>query len=217
MTFIICITAISPTPALVEPLTRALTDLAPMDALSPDRIIPRLPTIVEILGPALLSYPGEHLAGAPVDTEVEVVPPAKISGLLAGVTEDELGESGLAEVTSSISIVRGDQGDPIAGCGYRYWPGTIAHLSVLTRAEHRGKGLARAVAIDATTRALTEGLLPQWRARTPASQSVAHAIGFEQLGAQLSLRPADPSRDAGRCGAGAQRPRIETKLTISPG
>ena len=184
-----CVTAISPTSELVEPLIRALTDLSPSDALSPDCIIPRLPTIVEILGPARLYYPGEHLAVATADTPVDAVPPANVSSLLAGVTQDELDESGLAEVTSSVSIVRGKQGEPIAGCGYRHWPGQVAHLSVLTRTGYRGKGLARAVAIDASTRALAEGLLPQWRARTAPSQSVALAVGFEQLGAQLSLRP----------------------------
>jgi hypothetical protein len=75
-----CVTAISPTSELVEPLTRALTDLSPSDALSPDCIIPRLPTIIEILGPAQLYYPGEHLAVATADTPVDVVPQRMSAG-----------------------------------------------------------------------------------------------------------------------------------------
>ena len=187
-----CITAISPTPGLVEPITRALTGLSPVDAVSPDRVRPRLPNIAETLGPATLFYPGERFGGAPPDTAVDIVPPADIGGLLDGVDQGELDESGLGHVTSSVSILRDEQGEPIAGCGYRLWPGQVAHLSVLTRAEHRGTGFAKAVGIHASTRALAEGLLPQWRARTAPSQAVARAIGFEPLGAQLSLRPRRP-------------------------
>lgn len=39
----------------------------------------------------------------------------------------------------------------------------------------------------ATAHALAAGLLPQWRARVPASRRVAVALGFEEVGAQLSI------------------------------
>jgi hypothetical protein len=31
-------------------------------------------------------------------------------------------------------------------------------------------------------------MLPQWRARVPASQQVARALGFAELGVQISLK-----------------------------
>jgi len=187
------VTAVSPTRRLVEPLRQALDGLPPHEAIDPDRVIARLPSVAETLGPALLHYPGDRLADAPAGCPVDVVPPRALQPLFADVAPSELDESGLSEVTSPISIVRSDNGTPVAACGYRQWPAQVAHLSVLTRSDHRGRGFAKAVAIDATERALTEGLLPQWRAHrdNPASQAVAIGIGFEPFGAQLSLRPAD--------------------------
>jgi hypothetical protein len=38
------------------------------------------------------------------------------------------------------------------------------------------------------THALDAGLLPQWRARPEASRRVARALGFRELGSQLSIR-----------------------------
>ena len=183
-----CITAIAPTPEMVGPLTAALAELSPADATSPDRLNKRLPHVVEVLGPATLSYRGDQFPAAASAVLVDVVPLARVAELLGAVTNEELEESGLAKVTSSVSVIRSEFGEPVAACGYQQWPEQIAHLSVLTRADHRGKRLAAAVAIDAVWRALGEGLLPQWRARAAASQAVARAIGFEEMGAQLSLR-----------------------------
>ncbi|MFI6160657.1 GNAT family N-acetyltransferase [Micromonospora haikouensis] len=64
----------------------------------------------------------------------------------------------------------------------------MAHLCVLTEPSHRGHGLARAAASAAVADAVTNHLLPQWRARPEPSRRVAQALGFRQLGAQLSIR-----------------------------
>ncbi|MYV58866.1 GNAT family N-acetyltransferase, partial [Streptomyces sp. SID4931] len=45
------------------------------------------------------------------------------------------------------------------------------------------------VAHAATAHALAAGLLPQWRARPPASRRVARALGYREVGRQLSVRP----------------------------
>nr|WP_308293375.1 GNAT family N-acetyltransferase [Streptomyces sp. RO-S4] len=50
-----------------------------------------------------------------------------------------------------------------------------------------GRGRARVVGAAAVAHALAAGLLPQWRARDFASRRVAAALGFEELGAQLSF------------------------------
>lgn len=82
-------------------------------------------------------------------------------------------------------------GRVIAAAGWCRWPTGVAHLSVLTVPDQRGRGVARAVAGAAVADALAAGLLPQWRARPLASRRVALALGFRELGSQLSFRLPD--------------------------
>jgi RimJ/RimL family protein N-acetyltransferase len=91
------------------------------------------------------------------------------------------------DITSSAFVVRAGTG-VVAAAGYRAWPASTAHLSVLTAVEHRGRGLARVVATSAVREALAADLLPQWRARPEASRRAARALGFDELGSQLSIR-----------------------------
>lgn len=49
--------------------------------------------------------------------------------------------------------------------GFARWPRGVAHLGVLTAAPARGRGLATATACSAVEQALSQDLLPQWRAR----------------------------------------------------
>ncbi len=84
-------------------------------------------------------------------------------------------------------VVR-ERGRALAAAGYLTWLGTTAHLCVLTAPAHRGRGLARVVAAAAARDALAAGLLPQWRAKPEPSRRVARALGFRELGSQLSIR-----------------------------
>ncbi|MFB7220520.1 GNAT family N-acetyltransferase [Streptomyces sp. NPDC056227] len=81
----------------------------------------------------------------------------------------------------------------VAATGYQAWSRQTAHISVLTASDVRERGLARVTASATVTHALAAGLLPEWRARPPASRRVAAALGFEELGAQLSCPFAIPS------------------------
>ncbi|MFB8062391.1 GNAT family N-acetyltransferase [Kitasatospora purpeofusca] len=65
-----------------------------------------------------------------------------------------------------------------------------AQLGVLTAPAWRGRGLARATGSAAVRHAPAQGLLPQWRARRPASRKVAVALGFSELGSQPAVEPA---------------------------
>ncbi|MEU6146145.1 GNAT family N-acetyltransferase [Streptomyces sp. NPDC047081] len=100
--------------------------------------------------------------------------------------QDDAGEAALDEITSPAFVVQEDA-RAVAAAGYRTWPGRTAHICVLTAPRARGRGLARVAGSAAVAPALAAGLLPQWRARPPASRRVAAALGFEELGAQLSL------------------------------
>ncbi|MFJ1589480.1 GNAT family N-acetyltransferase [Kitasatospora albolonga] len=138
------------------------------------------------LSPEDLRPPG------PTGTPTERLPPGhtELRALSAEAGEADAGESGLEEITSPVFVVRDGAARVLAAAGYAHWPRDTAHLCVLTAPGARGRGLARQVAHEATAHALAAGLLPQWRARPAASRRVAAALGYRELGGQLSVRPA---------------------------
>jgi hypothetical protein len=145
---------------------------------------------VETLGPATLAYldrPAFVPAGRPGLAERLPAGHDEVGRLVASVSAEDAGECGLEEITSPAFVVR-ERGVVVAAAGYRGWPASVAHLSVLTADRCRGRGLAGLVAAAAVADALDHGLLPQWRARPAASRQVARRLGFRELGAQLSLR-----------------------------
>lgn len=162
---------------------------APVEVLTDaDRLRAVLP-VAEVLGPASLAYLDEGgFRPAGLDT-AEMAPRqhADLAALLAAVPAEDADECGLTDITSHAFVVRRGN-DVVAAAGYRRWPGLVAHLCVLTRPDLRGRGLARAVASAAVADALANQLLPQWRARPDPSRRVARALGFRQLGTQLSIR-----------------------------
>ncbi|GIJ24651.1 GNAT family N-acetyltransferase [Micromonospora lutea] len=161
----------------------------PVEVLTdPDRLRALLP-VAEVLGPASLAYLDDGDFRAAGFHTVDVVPGdhPDLARLLASVPVDDADECGLADITSPAFVARhGD--DVVAAAGYRHWPGSVAHMCVLTEPARRGRGLARAVASAAVADGLANHLLPQWRARPEPSRRVAQALGFRQLGAQLSIR-----------------------------
>jgi GNAT superfamily N-acetyltransferase len=146
-------------------------------------------TWVDIRGPATLAYiDAAALRYTKVDSHVETG--GDLEALFAAAGADDVDESGLADITSPAFTIS-DGGVVVAAAGYRNWLGQAAHINVLTSPAFRGRGLAGAVAGAAVADALRHRLLPQWRARIDASRRVARTLGFVELGAQVSLRPAD--------------------------
>jgi predicted GNAT family acetyltransferase len=109
--------------------------------------------------------------------------------LEATAGEADAREAGLGEAASPVFAVHDGQA-VMAAAGYGVWAGQAAHIGVLTAPARRGHGLAKAAGSAAAAHALAAGLLPQWRARVPASRRVAAALGFRELGVQLSFEPA---------------------------
>jgi GNAT superfamily N-acetyltransferase len=185
----------APTERAAERLRRAAAELPPAALGDPDQL-GRLVPFEQVLGPATLAYlaadefrpvlparPGLRTAESALDE------PA-VKDLLARASQADLDECGLAEVTSPVfALLDGDR--VLAATGYRTWRNGAAHLCVLTDAAHRSRGLARATASAAVSHALAAGLLPQWRARPAASRRVAVALGFRELGSQLSIKLTD--------------------------
>ncbi|WP_328475039.1 GNAT family N-acetyltransferase [Actinoplanes sp. NBC_00393] len=171
-----------------EIVQRALGALPATAVTDPAVVSRRLPA-TEVLGPATLAYcdvAGFRPAGS---RAVQTIPAGdiEVGALLARVPDEDVDESGLAEITSPVFVLRAGL-EVVAAAGYRRWPSSIAHVSVLTVPAERGRGCARVVATAAVTHALEVGLLPQWRARPQASRRVARALGFRELGWQLSMR-----------------------------
>ncbi|MGC4895376.1 GNAT family N-acetyltransferase [Micromonospora sp. DT31] len=159
------------------------------------------PGVVDVLGPASLAYlDGDEFRPAAGVADPPSLPPGHpdLAGLVADVAEEDVAESGLADITSQVFVVR-DRGRVVAAAGYRRWPGSVAHLGVLTAARLRGQGLAGAVASAAVAEALRADLLPQWRARPEPSRRLARRLGFREFGAQVSVRiAADRGAPGGR-------------------
>ncbi|MFI7419333.1 GNAT family N-acetyltransferase [Nonomuraea sp. NPDC049684] len=182
-----------PDAGLGEPLRQALRAAVSDDGDDLARLSERLSeglVVREVLGPATLAYvDADAFVPCHAGAEVESLTPGdpEVGALLAAVSERDADESGLAEAGSAVWVVRAG-GEVVAAAGYRTWLDTAAHLSVLTAEGFRGRGLARAVASAAVADALGAGLLPQWRARPEASRRVARALGFRELGSQVSLR-----------------------------
>jgi len=158
------------------------------ETLTSAEVLRRRLAVGDIRGPATLAYldAGDFRPTAGV---VEALEPGDhgVRQFRAGTAPDDLEESGIEEISTPAFVVR-EGGQVVAAAGYRDWPGDTAHLSVLTAPAARGRGLARRAASAAVGHALAEGKLPQWRARVEASRRVARALGFRELGAQVSLR-----------------------------
>jgi RimJ/RimL family protein N-acetyltransferase len=181
--------ATAPDPAQAAALQRGLAALPAAALADGDLLRGRLP-IADLRGPAVLAYldaaefrtaPGGPPAG-PRDPRDD-----GLRRFLSGCAAADVQESGLAEITSPAFTVRGHDQAIIAAAGYREWAGGVAHLSVLTSAPARGRGLARAAASAAVAHALARGLLPQWRAVPAPSRRVAASLGFRELGYQASI------------------------------
>jgi len=185
--------ATAPDQATARHVARALDGL-PADSLTDAGVLTRWLRVAQIRGPATLAYldPADF---RPRPGDVDARPlEADDPGLrqfLLDADADDLEESGMDEITSPAFAVA-EHDHVVAAAGYRDWPCRTAHLSVLTAAAARRRGLARAVASAAVAHAMREGKLPQWRARPVASRRVALTLGFRELGAQASVRLAHP-------------------------
>jgi RimJ/RimL family protein N-acetyltransferase len=185
--------ATAPTPGIAYIVQRALGTL-PAGSLTDAAVLSARLQVLDMLGPACLAYldPAEFRPHhGLVAVEQLLLDDDDRRQLVASSGTEDVEESGITEITSPAFAVR-ERGAIVSVAGYRDWPGQVAHLSVLTITTARGRGLARTVASAALTYAIAHGKLPQWRARPPASRRVARALGFRELGSQVSIHIAHP-------------------------
>jgi hypothetical protein len=146
------------------------------------------------LGPASLMYADDRSLHPPAQLDVDHVQKRdqRVAELVESVSAEDREEADVLDVISPMFVAVLDD-EIVSVCGYRVWAGELAHLSVLARPTVRDRGFAKSVGHAAAAHALANGLVPQWRARPKASQAVGRALGFQALGAQLSLRIAAAS------------------------
>jgi GNAT acetyltransferase len=184
--------ATAPDRSAAQAMQRALST-APAITVADVQVLSGSLDIADLLGPATLGYlnhasfrphHGPSVIGLPDIRQPE------LQGFLSRVDAEDLAESGIEQITSPAFVIRED-GEVTAAAGYRDWPGQVAHLSVLTSAHARGRGLARSAASMAVSDALGRNKLPQWRARPEPSRRIARRLGFTELGFQVSIRLAN--------------------------
>lgn len=184
--------ATAPTEAAAAMVGAALSGVAAEAMTNADALGAVLP-LDFVLGPATLSYldPADFRPVPNGDVAVErlQVGHPELVELERASSRQDADEAAINEITSPAFVVRVD-GGVVAASGYQTWPRRTAHISILTAPAWRGKGFGRMAASNAVAHALTAGLLPQWRARPIPSRRVAAALGFRELGAQLSFRMA---------------------------
>ncbi|MFD3993165.1 GNAT family N-acetyltransferase [Streptomyces sp. NPDC058583] len=187
--------ATAPTESAALVLRRALASV-PVGSLTRPEMVRAVLPVSDVLGPASLAYlSGADFRAAPAPAPahphgaVEHLASAHpdFQWLLRSAEPEAVAESGMEEITSPAFVVREDT-EVVAAAGYRVWPAETAHVCVLTHPRWRGRRLARHAGSAAVAHALAAGLLPQWRARPPASRRVARSLGFRELGSQLSVR-----------------------------
>ncbi|WP_432564480.1 GNAT family N-acetyltransferase [Kineococcus sp. SYSU DK003] len=192
-------TATAPDTTHADVLQRGLEDVLAgastgLTAQSSSVLARRLP-VSDVLGPTDLAYlltaptsgTSHSSAVQTVGAHALDVTDPLVQELIAACSVDDAAEAAIDTLTSPAFVVLRD-GAALAVAGYERWPGSIAHLCVLTHPAARGAGLARAAAAAAGDHAVGAGLLPQWRARPVASQRVGRALGYRSLGHQVSLR-----------------------------
>jgi GNAT superfamily N-acetyltransferase len=142
---------------------------------------------IDVLGPAALFF------GEPNDVSISETmgqltsSDEAIADLVRRASPEDAAEASLEDVGSPVFVLR-EGGRVVAASGYGRWLDSLAHLSVLVDPLRRRHGFGRAVAQAALAHALSEGLLPQWRARPVASQRLAESLGLVRLGSQVSAR-----------------------------
>lgn len=84
-------------------------------------------------------------------------------------------------------------GQLVALAGYEIWGGEIAHISIVTDPEFRGRGFAQSAVACIASHGIAAGLLPQYRTleSNAASIRIAETLGFLPFARSLAIRLSD--------------------------
>ncbi len=165
----------------------------PGDLLDEDRLRHDIGYPVErIVGPAFIGY-----------TDATVFEPASRVGVRALGRQDVPALAALRAVCTPLEWEHGGsqlEDRPVMGvyaegrlvtvAGYQLWDVVIAHISVITHPQHRGRGYGRAAVSRLTEEVLAGGLVPQYRTleANRSSVAIARVLGFEHYATSVAAR-----------------------------
>lgn len=141
-------------------------------------------TIEKVLGPAFWGYT-DRQSFDPVKSDARVLTPVDESAhdVFRAAISDEEWEQGGPQFTPGETVGLFVDDNLVATSGYEVWDDLIAHLAVVTHPNHRNDGYGQEVVSRATEKAITEGLIPQYRTLDawPWSVSLAQRLGFKRF------------------------------------
>jgi GNAT superfamily N-acetyltransferase len=170
---------------LRKTLASAKCDDGPLDRMA--RVLQ--PFSSKVIGPAFIGYADQ--VAEPIHQPVTLSNAHReaVEALKDACTDQEW-EHGGTDISShpASGVFFGDQ--LVALAGYEVWGGVIAHISVITHPRFRGCGYGQSAVSDNAARALSEGLVPQYRTLESnlPSLRVADDLGFVRYATSISFR-----------------------------
>lgn len=141
-----------------------------------------------LIGTAQLAYvDAQTFAPAAASSRAHRAEMRDVEKVLSLCTVDERDESGLPQMDSWFTVDREDV--PAAAAGFESWGADVGHVGVAVGPAHRHEGLGAMVASAASSDALREHQVVQWRSRTSNTSSVrlGRRLGCVPMGVQLAF------------------------------
>lgn len=140
--------------------------------------------VTRILGPAFYGY-ADRVSFEPCPSDARTLTAEdepEYDRFRERVPEEEW-ERGGPELTPGETVGLFVAEDLVALADYEVWDGLLAHIAVVTHPDHRNEGYGRAVVSRAVERALSNGLITQYRTLDawPWSVALANSLGFERF------------------------------------
>ncbi len=156
---------------------------------TPDRFASALQSQGKVIGPAYIGY-AEAITPTPGSARpLARSDAAAIERLQAACTNTEWDHGGgSVEDDPASGVFVGEQ--LVARASYQIWGETIAHVSIVTHPDFRGRGVGRQAVAHVSALAVARGLLPQYRtleANRP-SMRIADALGFVHYASSVAVR-----------------------------
>lgn len=157
--------------------------------LTPNELIASLSKVaVKVVGPAMVAYAQEVPLPLHAVRDVEESDSPALNQLQQSCTPEEW-EHGGSSIKRGCSGVFLDQ-QLVATAGCEMWGSSVAHISVVTHPEFRGRGFGRSAVAHVARSAIDDGLLPQYRAleSNGASIRLAESLGFRRYATSVAVR-----------------------------
>jgi GNAT superfamily N-acetyltransferase len=190
---------ISLPPKVMEVLGAIASTWSAVDVADPATLLEHLSALPDhkvekIVGPAFIGYGSSEtldLRDAARARSLAGPDQSAVSDLRAACPREEW-EHGGSEPDGAVPLfgAHDASGSLSALAGYKTWNGTIAHISIVTHPQLRGRGFGSAAVALAAQHALATGLVPQYRtlrANAP-SMRVAARLGFIEYGFSVYVR-----------------------------